>query len=71
MAEHVKITRSASDISPKTAAATVGAAVAVIGVWLIETATGIDIPEGVEIAGTVLLTFIGGYFIKDNVVIDK
>lgn len=56
--------------TPKVVASTtggaVGAAVAVIGVYVIELTTGVDIPTLVEGAVTVVVTgalaFVGGYF---------
>lgn len=58
---------------PKVIAATtgagVGSAIGVILTWVIEASTGIDIPEGVELAIGVVLTtglaFIGGYWKKN------
>lgn len=57
---------------PKVVAATVGAgvgtAVGTIVVWIIEAATGLDIPDGVELAIGVVITaglaFVGGYYKK-------
>lgn len=55
---------------PKVIAATigasVGAAVAQIGVWLAEISTGVDIPTEIEgsftVVVTALLAFVSGYF---------
>jgi len=48
-----------------TAGAGVGAAAATVIIWIIEATIGVDIPEGVELAGGVLLTaavsFAAGY----------
>ena len=56
--------------TPKVVSATVGAgvgtAVSVVGIYVIEAAARIDIPEGVELAIGVIvtagLTFLSGYF---------
>lgn len=66
MPEHVKITRPADEISPKVGAATLGAAVGIILVWAVEATTGIDVPDLVEGAVAVLLTFGAGYLVRDT-----
>lgn len=50
-------------IGPVTGAASIGAALGVIIVWL-GTLSGIDIPPGVEGAIVVILTALGGWFIR-------
>ena len=45
----------------KVTAATIGAAVAVILAWVLEIATGVDIPAFVGGALAVVLTFLFGY----------
>ena len=46
---------------PKVVAATVGAAAVTVIMVIISTATGWDIPPGLEGAVAVLITFIAGY----------
>lgn len=58
--------RHAADVSPKVAAAAVGAAVTIVILWIIEASTGIDIPVLVEGAATTLATFGLGYLIRDD-----
>lgn len=65
------IARDPLDISPKVGLATVAAAVATIGVWAIESGTGIDIPQLVEGAITTVLVFVGGYLPYDKAGYDK
>lgn len=58
--------------TPKVVAATVGAgvgsALATILVWVLNVATGVDVPEAVELASGVVLTaglaFVGGFWKK-------
>jgi uncharacterized protein YcfJ len=59
-------TRPAGDISPKVAAASVGAAIGSILIWGFETGTGVDVPTLVEGAVAVLLTFGLGYLVRDT-----
>ncbi len=66
MAEHAKVTRAATDISTKVAAATLGGAVATIGIWGIEAGFGIDLPQLVEGAITTLVVFAAGWIPKDR-----
>lgn len=66
MADHAKVTRDATDISTKVAAATLGGAVATIAIWGIEAGTGIDIPQLVEGAVTTILVFVAGYIPRDR-----
>lgn len=65
--------RSAYTPDAKVVAATVGAgvgaAVSTVTIWILETATAIDIPTEVENASVILftaaLTFVAGYFKKN------
>lgn len=64
--DSVPVTRDASDVSPKVAGATVGAAAAVLLVWG-ASLLGVDAPPAVEGAVAVLLTFALGYLTPDRV----
>ncbi len=50
----------------KVLAATVGAAVATILIYVVEQATGADLPTGVEGAITILAVFGAGYVVRDS-----
>lgn len=50
----------------KVAAATAAAALATLVLFLIQTATGWQAPDGVEAAITTVLTFAGGYLTKET-----
>lgn len=51
-------------VSPKVAAASAAAAIGVILAWLASLG-GLDVPEAVEGAVVVLLTFGAGYVVRD------
>lgn len=58
--------RPAADVSPKVTASTIGAAAAVLLVWGVEAAAGIDVPAAVEAAAAVLVTFALGWLVPDR-----
>jgi hypothetical protein len=58
--------RAATDISPKVTGAALGAAAATIALWIVEAATGIDVPAMVEGAVAVVFVFGTGYLVPDN-----
>ena len=54
---------AARAVGPVTAASGAGYAASVVLVWLVETITGLDVPEGVEDALGVLMTIAGGLLV--------
>lgn len=58
------MTKTTRTISPKVVGGTVAAAASVIIVWLLSV-VGVDVPEAVEGAFTVILTFVGGWLLPD------
>ena len=55
-----------NDVSPKVTAGALGAAIATIAVWGVETGIGIDVPVTVETAGALIVAFLLGYLVPDT-----
>lgn len=53
----------ANRVHPKVTASTVGAAVATVLVWVVESTSAITFPAGVVAAVTTLCTLIAGYMV--------
>jgi hypothetical protein len=56
---------SDTKVHPKVTAATVGAALATVTIWLVESTTAVAVPAGVTAAVTTLLTLIAGYIVSE------
>jgi hypothetical protein len=57
---------AARAVGPVTAASGAGYAASVVLVWLVETVTGLDVPEGVEDALGLLCTIAGGLLVPER-----
>lgn len=55
-----------NDVSPKVTGGALGAAVATIAVWGVETGAGIDVPVTVETAFALIVAFVLGYLVPDT-----
>lgn len=58
--------RAWNDVSPKVTGGALGAAVATIAVWGVETSIGIDVPVTVETAAALIVAFVLGYLVPDT-----
>lgn len=53
-------------VHPKVTASTVGAAIATVFVWVVESVSAVAFPAGVVAAVTVLCTLIAGYLVPSE-----
>lgn len=62
--------RPTNKVVGATSGTVLGGAVAGVGIYIVETAAAIDIPGPVELSVVIIvsaiLTFVGGYFIKNT-----
>ena len=58
--------REWNDVSPKVTAGALGAAVATIAVWGMESGLGIHVPVTVETAAALVVAFVLGYLVPDS-----
>lgn len=65
MSRSSRVTQPTAAPTRKVTAATLAAAVATLATWALAEA-GVDVPAGVEAALTTLVTFAGGYLVRDD-----
>lgn len=58
--------REWNDVSPKVTAGALGAAVATIAVWGVESGFAIDVPVTVETSVALVVAFVLGYLVPDS-----
>lgn len=60
------VSREWNDVSPKVTAGALGAAVATIAVWGVESGFAIDVPVTVETSFALVVAFVLGYLVPDS-----